>query len=219
MLALLSAAFAWPTDWTPLLSEGADLTDTADDQVNADEQVDLVGDTSFPAGYWSLDADNLYFRMRVNETPWNVEDVSLQEGSWGIALDVDEDLANLEYVIGVAGSLPVVEFLEHVSGAGPSAPVTGYHDYSYTPIDDDILRISQAPSSIDGDADWFIDVAIARTDADTWFGITDTSTFHVALVTGQDNGMSTFDSDQAGAGGLGASPGATRWPSTRTATG
>ena len=203
MFALISAALAWPTDWTPIPRSGADLTDNADDQVNADGQVDLVGDTSFPAGFWALDEDTLYFRMRANEGPWNVEGVSLQEGSWGIGLELDGDLANLEYVIGVAGALPVVEFLEHVSGAGPAATVTGYHDYSYTPVVDDVLRISQASSSIDGDPDWFIDVAILRADAATWFGIADTTEFRLALLTGQDNGMSTFDADQAGAGGMG----------------
>ncbi len=202
-MLLISLAFAWPTSWTPLPYDGADLTDGAGDQVNADEQVDLVGNASFPAGFWALDDDDLYFRMRVNEGPWTQQDVALQEGSWGIGLELDGDDSNLEYVIGVAGTLPVVEFLEHVSGAGPTATVTGYHDVSYTPIADGILRIEQADSSIDGDPDWFVDVAVSRDDVSTWFGIEDDTLFKVVLLTGQDNGMTSFDADQAGLSGMG----------------
>ncbi|HJN76777.1 MAG TPA: hypothetical protein QGF58_22800, partial [Myxococcota bacterium] len=202
-MLLISLALAWPTIWTPIPRDGADLEDEANDQVNSDEHVDIVGDASFPAGYWSLDDENLYFRIRVNEGPWNQEGVSLQEGSWGIALELDGDPSNLEYVIGMAGTLPTIEFLQHGTGSGPSATLTGYFDYSYTPLDDNLLLIEKADSSIDGDPDWFIDLAVARVDAETRFGIEDTTSFQVAIVTGQDNGMSTFDADQAGLLGMG----------------
>ena len=91
MLFFLQSALAWPTDWTTIDQGGSALTDTSNDQISSDEQVDLVGSSAFPAGYWSMDDDTLYLRMRINETPWTQVDVALQKGAWGVGLDLDGD--------------------------------------------------------------------------------------------------------------------------------
>ena len=49
----------WPTDWTPI----SGINDAKDTGIAA--QLDFVGDSAFPGGYWTMDANYVYFRARV----------------------------------------------------------------------------------------------------------------------------------------------------------
>ncbi|MFK7931804.1 MAG: hypothetical protein AB8H79_26745, partial [Myxococcota bacterium] len=85
--------------------------------------------------------------------------------------------------------------------AGPSALSTEVHTVSLTGVDDGLVRVSNAGSTIDGDADFFFDFQVSVSDLKTHLGLTDATTFRLAMLTGTD-GSDEMEADMAGAGNL-----------------
>ena len=69
--ATASAQVAFPADaaWTPLRCNRAAMTDRFQDQPNALDERDIVGDAAAPAGLRASDATYLYLRMRLDKDP------------------------------------------------------------------------------------------------------------------------------------------------------
>ncbi len=95
----ISLAANWPSeaDWQPLTLSGAPLQDIEGDHYRStespgDNSLDIVGDADDPAGFWYADGDDVFFRMRITETPWQDSgQTTLVAGSWLFALDTDGD--------------------------------------------------------------------------------------------------------------------------------
>ena len=57
--------------WAPLTRQGTPVADVAGDESLANTPgIDVVGDKADPGGYIASDADYLYFRLRLAQTPW-----------------------------------------------------------------------------------------------------------------------------------------------------
>ena len=54
--------------WLPLQIDGAPITDDADDTFPI-VALDLVGDEATPLGFWSIDEDEVFFRIRLTGSP------------------------------------------------------------------------------------------------------------------------------------------------------
>ncbi|HJN74215.1 MAG TPA: hypothetical protein QGF58_09810 [Myxococcota bacterium] len=74
MLALVSAALAWPadSDWVPVTLDEEGMTDTFEDQ-DGDRALDLVGSVDDSMLQWASDGTTLWWRVRLNEDPTAAE--------------------------------------------------------------------------------------------------------------------------------------------------
>ncbi|MSP55603.1 MAG: hypothetical protein EXR69_08375 [Myxococcales bacterium] len=173
--ALPSRAWAWPADdaWVPLEQGGSGVLDIAGDHEQGDStvdgSVDLVGDASpdpdAAAGYWAVDDDNIYMRMRVDEDPRNGTD-QLRFSNWAFLIDTDGG-DDYEYLFGVLGlgSSSLVGIYENTADtAGVSAAADAVVGTVVTSLSSELLRVSEADTSVNSALDYFIDLSWPRDD-------------------------------------------------------
>jgi outer membrane protein OmpA-like peptidoglycan-associated protein len=203
LITASATAADWPTDdaWIPLTVGDQVMTDPQGDHVGGDP-IDLVGDELSPVGAWFADQDTVFLRMRVDDDPWqsSAQDY-LQSGSWAAVFDLDGDPETLELAVVLTGPSPSVFLYEPVDDAKGLEAVLGLA-FGLTPDMDQVFRITEGSSLIGGNADWFIDFALPRTDLENLVGVLDDTVFRIALATGQYSGASRLDADQAGLEGL-----------------
>lgn len=202
LLLLSSSAWAaWPgtSSWVPLAQGGTPITDGAQDMTGTDESTDLVGTTTNAAGYWFTDGDTVWFRLRLNETPEQGGGIrDLQDHGWGVALNTDSDLSNFEYVVAVDQLTGVLTLRQNVDGsAGPDATSTIISTESRRGLDDDLVRVVSAGSTIDGDSDFYLDFQVTVASLKRDFGLADNTVFRMAMLTA-DDGAENMDADVAG---------------------
>lgn len=65
MTQVIGSYANWPTSWNPIAGLNDPEKETS--TLVSNPQRDLVGDATNPGGYYSLDANYVYFRMRVNQ--------------------------------------------------------------------------------------------------------------------------------------------------------
>jgi len=165
VLGLPSTAFAWPadTEWVPLTKDGDLVTDSFTDSLDSIDATEIVGEDALDraAAYWYVDSTTLYLRMRVNDTPWIVPDTQLNSRAWGFQLDTDRDPSHYELVLGLTGTTGSVEVWENdpYSDPGASDPAENLLDLGSLAGGD--ARIVGAGTTMDGDADYFVDVQVA----------------------------------------------------------
>lgn len=162
-------AFTFPADdaWRPLLQEGEYLDDPLGD--GAGNGRDIVGDATGAAIYVYTDGEALFVRMRVDVDP-SGGDGELGPYGWGLLIDTNADFTSYEYSLIADGIAEEIVFAQNTEPGGLGDPndvaetlVSGY------PVDTDYsadgnIRLVQAPTSIDGTPDWFVDFAVAWTD-------------------------------------------------------
>lgn len=203
----LPLAYAWPLEssWATIDRGATPLTDDAGDvesTLDAD-YLDLVGTAAAPVASWYADADTVYLRMRVSESPWLAEAGSiLQQGSWTFGLELDGDEDTLDAAIAFSGSAlgenTVLFYRNNGGESGVDAPLSLVYTYSTSPLDDGAARLAEASSTIDGEVDWSIDLAIDRATLYTELGIGPTTGVKLALLTANGRQSSTHDADLAG---------------------
>lgn len=201
VLALLAptSALAWPAsgDWEGLESGGNPYVDPADDMVefNAPAYLDLVGDSTAtaPAGLWYVDADALYFRLRLDSDPSD-SDHFASEGAWVVLIDNDGDTSSYEYSIAYAsdgageGSIQVFSNATKTGDADdPAENILWSTDYDPTGATA-TAEISLGDSSISLNDDYFIDLTIpwATLETETAFAFSRNAYFQVALATAEE---------------------------------
>ncbi|NOY27003.1 MAG: hypothetical protein GXP62_14125, partial [Oligoflexia bacterium] len=128
LLGLPSTAFAWPADdaWVSFTQGGDFVADLSGDISDVNSSNDIVGEASTDraAAYWYADADFLYLRMRLNESPWLTTDTSLQSRAWAFQLDTDGDsdpdshADNYEFVLGLSGPADTFVIYENSTRSG-----------------------------------------------------------------------------------------------------
>lgn len=164
--ATASAQVAFPADpaWTALRCNRAAMTDRFQDQPNALDERDIVGDAAAPAGLRASDATYLYLRMRLDKDP--APGGAVRPYSWGMQFDLDGKLDSYELMVAVSGV------------AGPAGTVSVYLNTATTLLNDpndppDLppvaptytfamnARSVTAPGSTSGgNADFFLDFAV-----------------------------------------------------------
>ncbi|MBT8496285.1 MAG: MSCRAMM family adhesin SdrC, partial [Deltaproteobacteria bacterium] len=128
---------------------------------------DLVGDSTHPVLLRALDADFLYIRMRLDGTP--VSGAGLTPKNWGVLIDSDGDATSFEYLLNVNGNASTITWEFNDVQDPPDDPGDGVRSVvaTYTPWDDFYhVKETGDGSSFSNDADFFLTVAIRRSDLD-----------------------------------------------------
>lgn len=185
LLGTCTSALAWPTDnqWIPIPKSGTGILDDhivggKDGDSDANGGVNIVPYSgSTPAAYTYNDGTYLHFRLRLDARPDSGGNGILAQFGWGIEIDTDQNADDYEWLIMCDGiSSPEVVSLQQntvKSGIGDPSdkaevtvatwPMPGNH------------RILLAPTTTNGDADYFLDFRIAYTVFKTATGITDST--------------------------------------------
>lgn len=171
LLAFLAAAHAagipFPTeaaDWTalPCFESPADLSfDPWDDEADAPDGQDIVGDDAGPGGFTAQDDTYQYLRMRLDEDPFPNGEPTAH--GWAFELDLDDDVTDYEVMVLVNGVSGQVELYRNTATTLPSDPAdppdappvaTAYLNHVQTSVAGD--------STWGATDDWFLDVAVER---------------------------------------------------------
>jgi hypothetical protein len=72
--------------------------DVHNDTPGGSNHRDLVGDATYPAVLRANDPVNLYIRLRLDDDPVQAAPCNLTSFGWGLALDIDGDNQNYEYM-------------------------------------------------------------------------------------------------------------------------
>jgi hypothetical protein len=159
----LASAQSFPPErsWHPFYCGDEVMFDAVDDEVDAIDERDVVGDVREPAGLRAADDDFLYLRLRLDRDP--VTGAVLTPFTWGMEFDLDLDPTNYEVLIladGVAGEVnlfenTVIELENDPSDPADEPPVATYaiEDASESAETDD-------QSDFGGTEDRFIDIAV-----------------------------------------------------------
>jgi hypothetical protein len=172
---------AWPTaaQWVPLKKAGVSVTDPPGD---AQKSRDVVGDAANPAAFLWADAEHMYFRLRIGDTPLKTA-TTLNPFGWGCELDTDGVLSTYEYFINVNGIIngDIVQLLQNTvkktddpkdtsevvlengvsNAAGGYSPLTGGTVVNGTAPH---ARVSVAGTALGGGTDYFVDFALDKND-------------------------------------------------------
>ena len=167
LCAMPCRASAWPDDgaWQALHVPG--LAEPAGDGVDgltgarASGALDLVSDPSLGADVasWFADDGTVYLRMRLDEAPWFLLGSSLVDGTWLWGIDADGDPGTFEFAVVLGGGGADLALLANVDG---DDIVEDLRWSDADPLASGQLRIQDAASSIDGEPDTLVDVAVPR---------------------------------------------------------
>jgi hypothetical protein len=160
-----AATFPGDAAYVPLRCRGGVMTDPRGDVAAAPGDRDLVGNDAAPAGLRAGDAQFLYLRIRVDQDP--APGGTLLPHAWGMAFDLDGDRRTYELLITLDGS------------AVPASAVAVFTNATSTLIDDPAdpadlpaaatfalatnARTVAAGTTLGGDADFFVDIAVPWT--------------------------------------------------------
>lgn len=158
------AQVVFPPDsaYRPLRCGTAVMNDAYDDVTAAPDARDVVGDDDSPAGLRASDDTNLYLRMRLEEDP--APNGEVQAFSWGMELDLDDDLQDYELLIlvegiaGMAGTVNVFTNTATTTANEPSDPADQPPAQMYPFADN--ARTIDAGTDFGGNPDFFLDFAV-----------------------------------------------------------
>jgi hypothetical protein len=154
---------SFPATFAPLYCQRGYMTDGYRDQSGAIDDRDIVGTTDRPAGFRAVDAQFLYFRLRLDESP--MQGTGLTQFAWGFEVSTDGDPTDYEILIAVDGAGANVSLY--------SNPVTTVPDSPADPADQLIMSypfaqngrvVDAGPSISGGGNDTFLDIAVPWSD-------------------------------------------------------
>jgi len=119
LMAFPANASSWPTsdDWTPLRKGGTPMSDPCFD-VSGNDWWDVVGTPTEPVAYTYNDGTDLWFRLRISDSPgsgsWN-------QFGWGVMIETDwsTEQEKYDYILYVDGKTDRVTFAENLTGQTP----------------------------------------------------------------------------------------------------
>ena len=192
LLGAQDAAAAWPadSDWRALTVGGAALSDPKEDVPRA--RIDLVGDSTAPAGYWGTDATRLYVRMRLNGDPCSDDKCSsLDLEGWGVLFSTDGADEDFEGVLLVSTGGALLSLRPNDDGGDDWDNDFDLPTYNTIgPLDDGIIRVIEATdSSFTPDEDYFLDVQVPLSELSDLFGSDYSGDLRLALATDRDFGV------------------------------
>jgi uncharacterized protein (TIGR03382 family) len=170
-LLLSSALMAWPgrSDWGTIpqgeyceMQPGQASDLAGDTSLGARPWLDIVGEhcLSSPAALWFVDDDALYLRLRLASSPIHSSG-ELRDASWGVLLELDNNPDGFEYALMLVGSTGELQLWRNVTdkqdwAAASEELLTSWPDA----LGQGLARIEEAYTSLGGDQDRFIDLAV-----------------------------------------------------------
>jgi large repetitive protein len=158
------AAVPFPPDasYLPLHCGNAVMTDLVGDQPGFVGDGDVVGDTASPAAFTAADATNLYVRIRLDGDP--APGGALLQASWGMAIDLDNDVRTYELLMLVDGNGPnaVVELFTNKSTSMPNSPAdpADLPPIASQPFAMNGRSVTAGGSQFNNNPDFFLDFAL-----------------------------------------------------------
>ena len=156
-----------PADETfvPFYCDGVPAWDPVGDEAGGTGHRDIVGETAHPALLRALDDTHLYLRMRLDDDPVQ-SPADLRPFGWGYEIDADGVMNTYEYLYLVDGvGSDTVTWQENTVQElidDPSDPAETILQ-TYTPAED-FWHVKEADSSMGGDPDFLLTVAIPLED-------------------------------------------------------
>jgi hypothetical protein len=153
----------FPGTFAPLYCQRGYMVDGYRDQSGAIDDRDIVGTVEQPAGFRAVDAQFLYFRMRVDASP--MQGNGLTQFAWGFELSTDGNPTNYEILISVDGASQTVRLYSNT--------VTTVADSPADPADRLVMMypfaqngrvVDAGPSLFGGGNDAFVDMAVPWSD-------------------------------------------------------
>ena len=194
--------YAWPTssEWVPVYKGGIYLQDPNGD---ANGSRNVVSDASNPAAYIFNDGTYIYFRLRLDRNPAGSGGQGLlQSFGWGVLFDTNLNSGNYEWIIMVDGisQTEVIGLWQNTSqgtlGDPSDSPEILQSSISVTGN----YQISEAGTSFNGDADYFLDWRFPYSTFKSATGLTDYSPLR--LFFGSSNNASSLSADLVGGSDL-----------------
>jgi uncharacterized repeat protein (TIGR01451 family) len=206
------SSLAWPTtsEWIPVLRAAAPVTD---DPSDAQGGKNMVGDATHPTAYISCDGIDIFFRMRLDDTPLTSPRQpgnDLISFGWGVEFETDGDPSTYEWLIMVDGIANEEIHLEQntttaansLNDPGDTAEII---TKSYNLVFGSNVRVIPAGSYLGSKAeeDYFLDWSIPLADMTStqttpvqFPGLTDDSL--LGLIFGTSNDTKSISADIAG---------------------
>ncbi|BCB03802.1 carboxypeptidase regulatory-like domain-containing protein [Bacillus sp. KH172YL63] len=193
--------FPSASQYTPLLVNGTPLFDNFGDE--SPQPIDIVGNSTFPAGFIAYDGENIFFRLRLNADPRQGQ--GFRQFAWGVLFNTTGDAGTYDWLLNVDGLDESVNIYENIikefnSWNDPAEGINGNPNFSQPITNFDYARVILADSSIDGDQDYFLDWFLP---ADTIFnvmGINETSTISTVYFSSANSNNYNKDSLQTNEG-------------------
>ncbi|HET7502418.1 MAG TPA: hypothetical protein VFK02_15470 [Kofleriaceae bacterium] len=157
-----AATFPAAAAYRPLRCGGAVMTDPPGDDPPSLLERDVVGDPSAPAGLRAADDQFLYLRIRLDQDP--APGGAVHPFAWGMELDLDGDRSTYELLIsvdGIAAAAGTVSVFTNHTTTLPNDPADPADQPAAATIAYNTAgRTIDAGSVVNGNADFFLDVAI-----------------------------------------------------------
>jgi len=155
------------SQFLPFYCGGAVAWDPVGDEPGALPYEDIVGDDTYPAVQYALDATRLFLRLRLDDDP-SLAATDLEDSGWGFEFDTDGAYDSYECLMHLFGADPdTVTWEENTVQALPNDPTDPAEIVvaDYLPSEE-WWEVRQADSNFDGDADYYLTVAILLDDLD-----------------------------------------------------
>jgi hypothetical protein len=154
--------------YVPLTCGNGPMVDAANDTPGATGALDLVGTPPLPAGFHAADAQFLFMRMRVADTP--IKGARLQPNAWGYEFNLDGTRSTYQVLVSVSGTgaTDEVGIYRHPSAMRPNDPADpAALPPAFTYPFATNAQVAAAGSSLGGGTDFFIDLAVPWSDLAT----------------------------------------------------
>ncbi|MED4452355.1 carboxypeptidase regulatory-like domain-containing protein, partial [Metabacillus fastidiosus] len=190
--------------YTPILINGAPLFDNIGDESPA--ATDIVGNSTFPAGFFAYDGTNVYFRLRLNTDPRNNRLTSFQNFAWGVLINTSGVAGTYDWLFNVNGLNNTVNLIQNtnklVNSWNDPAEGTGNGNPNFSqPISNfDFARVTQADSNFGGDPDYFLDWFLPASTLFSFLGINANSLIRTLYFTSANANNYNKDSLQTNEG-------------------
>ncbi|GLI84555.1 hypothetical protein ANABIO32_22650 [Rossellomorea marisflavi] len=192
-------AFPSNDQFTPIQVNGSPLFDVLGDE--SPPSTDIVGNSSFPAGFFAYDGSNVYFRLRLNGDPRNNQQTGFRTFSWGVLINTTGVAGTYNWLFNVDGLNNRVSLIQNtivqVNSWTDQAEGTngnGAPNVSRPINNFDFARVSLADSSIGGNQDFFLDWLLPASVFFQTLGITETSQLRTVFFTSANSNNYNKDS-------------------------
>ncbi|WP_281658304.1 carboxypeptidase regulatory-like domain-containing protein [Halobacillus sp. Cin3] len=146
------------------------------------DYVDIVGDSQYPAGFFSYDGENIYFRIRLNDDPLNNQGTGFRNSAWGVLVNTSGAPGVYDWLVNVDGLDTSINLIENTvqefnswTDSAEGTDGSGTPNYSRPIVNFDVARavMTNDGSDFGGDPDYFIDFQFSASVFFQTLGITE----------------------------------------------
>ncbi|PFG06479.1 carboxypeptidase regulatory-like domain-containing protein [Bacillus sp. es.034] len=191
-------AFPSNAQYTPVLVGGTPLFDVLGDE--SPISTDIVGNSTFPAGFFAYDGTNVYFRLMVNGDPRNNQLTGFRNFSWGVLINTTGVTGTYDWLFNVDGLNNRVSLIQNtvklVNSWNDPAEGTGggNPNFSQAITNFDFARVTPADSSIGGNQDFFLDWFLPASTVFSFLGINASSSIRAVYFSSANSNNYNKDS-------------------------